>query len=106
MNERITENILRQGILQSTDNFEVEEQKSKDPRINKLLKNASKSGSGAGKPEFIIRSKNEPELLIVVECKGDTTKHQSQSLDRYKDYAVDGALLYSSYLSKEFDVIS
>ena len=27
-------------------------------------------------------------------------------MDKYKDYAVDGVLLYSSFLSKEFDVLA
>ena len=44
---------------------------------------------------------------MVIECKADTKYHESQgkNKDQYKDYAVDGALLYGSYLSKEFNVI-
>lgn len=107
MNERITENIVRDRFSDASEyGFVIEEQQSKNPRINKLLKNASKSGSGFGKPEFIISSEKQPELLIVVECKSDIKKHQSPNLDKYSEYAVDGALLYSSYLSKEFDVIA
>ena len=44
--------------------------------------------------------------MIVVECKADITKHQSENGKNYKDYAVDGVLLYSSFLSKEYDVIA
>jgi type I restriction-modification system DNA methylase subunit len=83
----------------------IEEQKSDNPRINKLLKIASKKGNGAGYPEFIISFPNK-DLLIVVECKADIKKHKSKNLDKYDAYAVDGVLLYSSYLSKEFNVIS
>jgi type I restriction-modification system DNA methylase subunit len=42
----------------------------------------------------------------VVECKGDIAKHQSSTLDKYDEYAVDGALLYASFLSKEYDVLA
>src|SRR5690606_1287972 len=46
------------------------------------------------------------EMLIVIECKADVAKHRSQSLDKYADYAVDGVLLYASFLSKEYDVLA
>mgnify|MGYP006863241677 CR=1 FL=1 len=50
--------------------------------------------------------KTNPDLIIVVECKAQTTKHESINKDKYSEFAVDGALLYSSYLSKDFDVLS
>ena len=109
-NEKKTENLSRRllkkaGIFEN-DNFIVEEQKSDNPIIQKLLKNASKSGTGLGKPEFIIRKKDDDEFLMVIECKADTKYHESKNKDQYKDYAVDGALLYGSYLSKVFNVIA
>lgn len=109
-NEKKTENLSRRllkkaGIFEN-DNFIVEEQKSDNPIIQKLLKNASKSGAGLGKPEFIIRKKDDDEFLMVIECKADTKYHESKNKDQYKDYAVDGALLYGSYLSKVFNVIA
>ena len=61
--------------------------------------------TGAVYPEFMITIDNSDQL-IVVECKADVKKHRSNTLKEYKDYAADGALLYSSYLSKEFDVIA
>ncbi len=110
VNERNTENIVRKHFYKDSfikkDKVIIEEQQSKNPRINKLLKIASKRGNGIGYPEFIISYKEEPNLIIVVECKGDIKKHESITKDKYSEYAVDGALLYSSYLSKEFDVIS
>lgn len=110
MNERITENIVRKllremGYLNNEDII-VEEQKSQHPVIDKLLKTASKRGSGSGHPEFIIRSKSISDFIIVIECKADTKQHQSKGLNKYADYAVDGVLLYSSYLSKEYDVLA
>ena len=87
-------------------NLTVEEQKSDSPRIHKLLKNASKKGQFQGYPEFIIGSKAYSDFLIVIECKADSKKHISKTLDKYSDFAVDGALLYASFLSKEFDVLA
>ena len=109
-NERITENIVRQYIqkdeLFTGNKIIVEEQYSENIKINKLLKNASKSGSGKGCPEFIIQFQENSNLIIIVECKANITKHKSQTLDIYKDYAVDGVLLYASFLSKEYDVLA
>lgn len=109
-NEKKTENLSRKlltraGIFDNS-NFIVEEQKSDNPTIQKLLKSASKSGAGLGKPEFIIRKKDDNDFLMVIECKADTKYHESKNRDMYKDFAVDGALLYGSHLSKEFNVIA
>lgn len=110
MNERITENIVRSHLekvgITPTNGFSIEEQNIQNPRIKKLLTSASKSGGGAGKPEFIITKQDDNDFIIVIECKADTKYHASASLDQYKDYAVDGALLYASYLSREYDVIA
>ena len=57
----------------------VEEQQSDNKKINKLLQNASKSGLGKGFPDFIITSSRFPELVIVVECKADIKRHESES---------------------------
>ncbi len=109
-NEKKTENLSRRllikaGIFDNSD-FVVEEQKSDNPTIQKLLKSASKSGTGLGKPEFIIRKKDDNDFLMVIECKADTKYHESKNRDMYRDFAVDGALLYGSHLSKEFNVIA
>ena len=109
-NERITEGIVRTHLgkagITTESGFSIEEQKSANPRIEKLLKSASKSGDGVGKPEFIITKSNENDAVIIVECKADTKFHTSASLDQYKDYAVDGALLYASHLAREYDVVA
>ncbi|WP_454889394.1 HsdM family class I SAM-dependent methyltransferase [Serratia quinivorans] len=107
-NERNTENLVRNDlrIKGYYDNPEiiVEEQKSTSPKLEKLLKFASKSGSGSGRPEFIIRFKNKPSEIIVIECKASTLKHESRHRNMPSDYAVDGVLLYAEHLKKEFDV--
>ncbi len=107
MNERITETIVRERFQPFvSQGFIIEEQQSQNPRIAKLLHSASKSGHGIGKPEFIVSHKEDSDFLLVVECKADNRKHVSPTLDQWKDYAVDGALLYSTYLSRDFDVIA
>ncbi|MDR0666834.1 MAG: SAM-dependent methyltransferase [Campylobacteraceae bacterium] len=106
-NERITENIVRKLLVDNgynNDLVKIEEQKSENPKINKLLQHASKSGKGVGKPEFIISFVNKSEDIMIIECKADTTKHESSDRDKYKDYAVDGVLLYASYLKNDFNV--
>lgn len=109
-NERKTENIVRKlltkaGYYRNADII-VEEQKSDSPIIDKLLKIASKKGEGSGHPEFIIRSKTLSDFILVIECKADPKKHESQDLDKYAEYAVDGSLLYGSFLSKQYDVLA
>jgi len=106
MNERKTETLVRNHFLPFIDHIEMEEQRSDNPKIDKLLKNASKKGTGQGYPEFIITYKATPDFLIVIECKADTAKHESKEHTGYAEYAVDGVLLYASYLSKENDVLA
>lgn len=109
-NERITENIVRKKLekvgITEEKGFLIEEQKSQNPLITKLLKSSSKSGSGMGKPEFIITKNDDKDFVIVIECKPDTKHHESENRNKFKEFAVDGALLYASYLSKEFNVIA
>lgn len=85
----------------------VEPKKSDKPQLQKLLATATKrvGGSGAGYPDYIIRDTREESIAVVIECKADTAKHISNSLDQFQDYAVDGARLYADYLSKELDVL-
>ena len=105
-NERKTENIVRKYFVKFEGIIDIEEQKSDSPRINKLLKTASKTGDGRGRPEFIISYIANSDLIIVIEYKPNITKHESINRDRYSDYAVDGALLYASHLAKDFDVLA
>lgn len=102
----IFRDLLRTANYYNDGEIIIEEQKSDNVKIDKLLKNASKRGNRNGFPDFIIYSKKYPEFLIVVEAKADFNKHKSDTMDNYADYAVDGALLYASFLSKEFDVLA
>ncbi len=94
------------GYYDPASGIRVEKQSSDTPRLQKLLENASKRGHGVGKPEFLIHSTKVPEFVVVVECKASSQKHVSSTLNKFQDFAVDGVLLYASYLSKEFDVLA
>ena len=109
-NERKTEKITRTMLEKAgyTDElFNVEEQQSDNLRIKELLSKASKSGSGkAGYPEFIITPKdNKENIIIIIECKADVTKHQSKDFEDPVNYAVDGALHYTNYLYTDYNVV-
>jgi len=108
-NERKTEKLVRDALNRLgyyKDGFSVYEQQCDNPKIDKLLKNASKKGNSKGYPEFIIQSEKYSDLIIVIECKADPRKHESKIHDKYSEYSVDGVLLYASFLSKEYDVIA
>ena len=109
-NERKTENIVRDLLAKQgykdNDNIIIEEQSSDNPKIDKLLKSASKKGNGKGFPEFIISFKDEPKNLIVIECKASLSDHESKDRKQYSKYAVDGVLLYASYLKDDFNVFA
>jgi len=86
-NERKTENIVRDALRKlkyyDNDAIIIEEQNSENPKINKLLKNASKSGYGAGHPEFIIRSTTYSDFLVIIECKADIKRHESEGHNKF-----------------------
>jgi type I restriction enzyme M protein len=106
-NESATDSIVRKYLEANGVSGQVlEEETSDNSRVRKALVRASKSGDGAGKPDFILRIPNEPDVVIVVECKASVGKHASAKLDLPKHFAVDGVLLYASELAKEYDVIA
>lgn len=109
-NERLTEALIREHFRNDPlySSIKFEEQKSTNIRVSKCLESASKSLSGkVGYPEFIITFPAQSmEYILVVECKASITCHESETLDKPMHYAVDGALHYSKFLAKEFNVIS
>ena len=65
----------------------------------------SNSASGKGKPEYIITFDEDTNTILIVECKRSIKDHRSQSLNKPRKYAVDGALYYAKYLKEKFNVI-
>ena len=105
LNESKTMNLVRRHFEKYESEIKIEEQKSDTPRIQKLLRSASKTGTGQGYPDFIIQFNEKPDFIAVIECKPDIQRHESHNRDQYEHYAVDGALLYASHLSVDFDVL-
>lgn len=110
MNERITENIVRKHFENDPlfkNIKKIEEQKSANNDIKRLLANASKNGTNkVGFPEFIITFDDLPDLVIVAECKANNIFHETLNKDKPIEYAVDGALHYARFLQKDFNVIA
>ena len=101
-----TDKIIRNHFIPfEGDGVYLHEKGTDNRKIDNLLKRASKSGEGKGYPDFIVEFRNI-DFLIVIEGKADTKKHKSKTGDQYADYAVDGALFYSSHLVRDYDVLS
>lgn len=108
-NERNTESKVRTHFQSDPlfSSVKFEEQKSTNIRIAECLASASKSGKGAGKPEFIITFPTQSmDYLIIVECKANADKHESPNRNKAKDFAIDGVLHYAKFLATEFDVVA
>jgi len=111
INERITENLVREdlrlGGYYTSPGIEVSEQRSPDAGVQRLLKGASKTGGqGIGAPEFIVTSADAPDLIMIIECKAQVSQHESVDRDRPAQFAVDGVLHYARALAREFNVIA
>ena len=110
MNERITEDIVRSHFKNDSmfKSIKLEEQKTTNSRIKKLLNNASKKRTNkSGFPEFIITFPSLMDLVIIIECKSRLEHHKNRSgVADPEKYAVDGVLHYSKFLNDEFDVIA
>lgn len=63
-------------------------------------------GTGKSKPEFILTFKDEPNTIIVIECKKQVNRHKSENMNKPNGYALDGVLYYAKYLKNEYNVIA
>jgi hypothetical protein len=111
-NERVTEDMVdallrKLGFYDDPETVVVEKQQSAVAAIRSSLAKASKSGKGgAGYPEFVITTTETPDMVVLIECKADITRHESGARDRPKDFAVDGVLHYARFLSPKYNVIA
>lgn len=86
-NERVTENLVRNrlrglGYFDVSNNVKVDEQKSGIEAVTRLLKQASKAGGGGkGAPEFIVSNPDDPDFLVIIECKANPKDHVSPDLN-------------------------
>ena len=108
-NERVTEDFVRDHFKNDPlfSAIKLDEQKATVAKAKACLANASKALTGKiGSPEFIISFPALPDDIIVVECKADSKFHESADGESPTAYAVDGALHYSAFLSKQYNVIA
>lgn len=108
-NERITEDFVRAHFKNDPlfGAIRFDEQKTSLSKAKSCLSKASKNLTGKlGSPEFIVSFPALPDDIIVIECKADAKSHRSKLGDDPCGYAVDGALHYSAFLAKEYNVIA
>ena len=111
-NERITEDMVdarlrHYGYYDDSEKVIVEKQQSVISGIRSALSKASKTGKGGiGYPEFIITSPSTPDMVILIECKAETSKHESKKRDKPVEFAVDGVLHYAKHLTSQYTVIA
>lgn len=108
-NERVTEDFVRNHFKSDAlfSAIKLDEQRATVAKAKTCLANASKALTGKiGSPEFIISFPALPDDIIVVECKADSKFHESADGENPTTHAVDGALHYSAFLSKEYNVIA
>ncbi|GAA3296313.1 hypothetical protein GCM10020295_25770 [Streptomyces cinereospinus] len=111
-NERVTEDLVDEllrklGYYDDEDAIVVEKQQSTVQAIRTALSKASKTGKGGiGYPEFIITAPFTPDIVVIIECKAETSKHESKDRDKPAQYAVDGVLHYARHLSPNYTVIA
>lgn len=110
VNERLTEAMIRARLKElgfyDDARVTVEEQQSSVNAIADRLRKASKRGTGnPGFPEFIITSLDAPDTVVVIEAKGQVSKHASADGDRPAEFALDGAVHYARHLADAYTVV-
>ena len=103
---RITRDELRSLGYYDDEAIVVEEQRSDNEKIAKLLSEASKAETGQpGMPEFII-SKRAVDTVVIIECKASVEDHASHDHRQPEQYAVDGVLHYAKFLRPKYNVVA
>lgn len=95
----IVRDILHKHGYYDSDEVVVEEGRSSDGRINALLNVIPPELTKKRYPDFILRVKASPSILILIEVRsgsGAAEKHPNE----------DGTMLYSAALARRFDVLT
>ena len=80
----------------------------------RALENASKHGSGTGRPDFCVAVNTDHRLAVVIENKWGLNRFENVSRGKFtmtskavREYAVNGALHYAFSMveSNEFDEV-
>ncbi|MBI6110134.1 HsdM family class I SAM-dependent methyltransferase [Clostridium perfringens] len=121
VNERWTEQYTLEELkvkIGENDTTIVEAQTSYDKKVKNILKQCGgkpkfceideipEVSKGIGKPEFIIRYKDRDDLIVIIECKNDRKKHETEEKNKPKTYSVDGVLYYAKFFCKKYNVIA
>lgn len=94
----VRELLKKHGYYRSED-ISVDEGRSADSRINALLSVIPPELSTKRYPDFLMRIKGQPYLLIVVESRmGEGAVDKSPN--------EDGTMLYSAALAQKYDVLT
>ena len=94
------DNLIREELKKSK--VEFGEQHDLPKSIKDALDKASKSGTGFGKPDFVITFKDYPDTCVVIEdkyglefLKNETKQGLSESQKAVMDFALNGAVHYA-----------
>lgn len=117
--EDLTKQLMKINIGENEFGFVFPQGDIKEiPKIHSLLKKAggkpkdcdlddySKGGKGLSKPEYIVTFNDNPNIIIVIECKKSVKKHSTEKYNKPNSYAADGVLYYAKFLKEEYDVIA
>ena len=62
--EVVTDDVVRDYFKEYEEDVIIERQSSENPKIDKLLKTASKKGNGEGHPDLILQYKHDKKVLL------------------------------------------
>jgi len=62
--------------------------------------------TGIAMPEYLVKFKEDPKTILLVECKGVEKFHESDNQNKPKSFSVDGVLWYAKHLKSDYNVIA
>jgi len=98
--------VFEQGNVEGIAKLDALLQKAGGKPDECELNDTKTTGTGKAKPEFLLTFDNNPNVVIVIECKKSAKNHESEKRNKPKNYAVDGVLYYAKFLKKEYNVIA
>lgn len=98
--------VLPQGDVSAIDKIESLLKRAGGKPVLCDLNDYSLGGKGKAKPEYVITFNDDSNTIIIIECKKSVKNHQSQHLNKPRNFAVDGVLYYAKFLKEEYNVIA
>jgi len=62
--------------------------------------------TGVAMPEYVIKFKDDPKTILIVECKAVEKSHESEKRNKPKSFSVDGVLWYAKHLKDNYNVVA